>query len=122
MVPGIYQPDSQETPSTTELHIDTSWKTPAIVSKESVCSAAAEPTSRPAQHIPLPPAEGAVETSQPVRANTPETATLKHHTNTRPCSDQAVSGSRPLGRTCRQECFGCFTMTSGVKEKNTDGL
>ncbi|KAJ4929036.1 hypothetical protein JOQ06_004657, partial [Pogonophryne albipinna] len=100
-----------------------SWKTPAIVSKECVTPRSylinaqegavlrrnrlhlrAEPTSRPAQHIPLTPAESAVAISQPVSANTPETVTLKPsevttHTPTPGCV-QTRSGcvSKPATR------------------------
>ncbi|KAI9517188.1 hypothetical protein NQZ68_008444 [Dissostichus eleginoides] len=80
----------------TKLDNEKSWKTPAIASTECVTPRSylintqggavlrrnqlhlrAEPTSRPAQHIPLTPAESAVAISQPVSANTPETVTLK---------------------------------------------
>ncbi|KAI9534032.1 hypothetical protein NQZ68_018401 [Dissostichus eleginoides] len=123
MVPGIYQLYSQETQSTPSSTNEKSWKTPAIVSKECVTPRSylintqggavlrrnrlhlrAEPTSRPAQHIPLTPAESAVAISQPVSANTPETVTLKPsevatHTQT-PGRVQTRSGrvSKPATR------------------------
>ncbi|XP_033991872.1 uncharacterized protein K02A2.6-like [Trematomus bernacchii] len=107
----------------TKLDNEKSWKTPAIVSKECVTPRSylintqggavlrrnrlhlrAEPTSRPAQHIPLTSAESAVAISQPVSANTPETVTLKPsevttHTTT-PGRVQTRSGrvSKPATR------------------------
>ncbi|KAI4831018.1 hypothetical protein KUCAC02_002619 [Chaenocephalus aceratus] len=104
----------------TKLHNEKSWKTPAIVSKECVTPRSylintqggavlrrnrlhlrAEPTSRPAQHIPLTPAESAVAISQPVSANTPETTTLKPSEVKTPGRVQTTSGrvSKPATRS-----------------------